>query len=61
MIFVISKSNINKKSNVNKLALIRIGIFITSMLFILAGVLRNEVGTVLKKAISICLECIGIG
>ena len=52
---------VNRKININKLGLIRIGILVTSMLFIMAGILRNEVGTVLKKAISICLECIGIG
>ena len=40
---------------------IRIGVFITSILFIFAGIFRNEVGIVLKKAINICLECIGIG
>lgn len=28
---------------------------------IAAGIYRDEVGTVLMKAIYICLECIGIG
>ncbi|WBW97770.1 CD1871A family CXXC motif-containing protein [Oceanirhabdus sp. W0125-5] len=32
-----------------------------SICFIVSGIYRNEVNTVLKKAINICLECIGIG
>ncbi|WP_392486501.1 CD1871A family CXXC motif-containing protein [Haloimpatiens sp. FM7315] len=37
------------------------GILFFSLVFILRGVYRGEVSTVLKKAINICLECIGIG
>ncbi|WP_273225707.1 CD1871A family CXXC motif-containing protein [Geosporobacter ferrireducens] len=37
------------------------GLFITSILFITFGVLRQEHWVVLKKAINICLECIGLG
>jgi hypothetical protein len=50
-----------KKSSIHKNGIVRIGVFITGILFIFAGILRNEVGIVLKKAVSICLECIGIG
>ena len=40
---------------------IRFGILIVSVLLITSGIYRNEVKTVFKKAINICLECIGIG
>jgi len=52
---------VNTRIIANKEGVIRIGIFITSILFIITGIFRNEVGIVLKKAINICLECIGIG
>ncbi|MCY6355688.1 CD1871A family CXXC motif-containing protein [Clostridium sp. ZS2-4] len=41
--------------------LLKYGILLMSVSFIAAGVYRNEVRVVLKKAINICLECIGIG
>lgn len=39
----------------------RILICITAAAFILIGVTRGEVALVLKKAVNICLECIGLG
>ena len=33
----------------------------TGLAFMAAGVLRDEAMTVLRKAIMICLECIGLG
>lgn len=36
-------------------------ILVLSISFICLGVMRNETSTVLKKAINICLECIGVG
>nr|WP_273227284.1 CD1871A family CXXC motif-containing protein [Geosporobacter ferrireducens] len=41
--------------------LTKYGVLLMSVLFISTGIYRNEVGIVLKKAINICLECIGIG
>lgn len=34
---------------------------VIAVVFILYGIFRSEVGTVLLKAVKICLECIGIG
>ncbi|MFR1519269.1 MAG: CD1871A family CXXC motif-containing protein [Clostridia bacterium] len=36
-------------------------ILIAGLLFILLGIFRGEIQTVLRKAVNICLECIGIG
>lgn len=47
-----------------KAFLIRYGglaLFILGALFLAIGVVRGEHLTVLKKAIRICLECIGLG
>lgn len=49
------------KVKIEKKGLIRYGILLMSILSISIGIYRNEVGIVLKKAINICLECIGIG
>lgn len=35
--------------------------FVLGALFLMFGIYRGEVAVVLKKAIYICLECIGIG
>ncbi|MGI6069706.1 MAG: CD1871A family CXXC motif-containing protein [Blautia sp.] len=44
------------KSNCAGLSILAAGV-----LFIGLGIFRGEVGTVLMKAVSICLECVGIG
>lgn len=41
--------------------IIRNIILIASICFIIVGIQRRETEIVLKKAIKICLECIGIG
>lgn len=42
----------------NKVALMLIA---AAVIFIILGVWREEYMTVIKKAVNICLECIGIG
>ncbi|WP_276510612.1 CD1871A family CXXC motif-containing protein [Paeniclostridium hominis] len=36
-------------------------LLLISIIFIYIGILRNEHLVVLKKAVKICLECIGVG
>lgn len=36
-------------------------LFVAAVVMIIVGVANGENGTVLQKAINICLECIGIG
>jgi len=40
---------------------IKYGILTVAVLFIIFGISREEHLVVLKKAINICLECIGVG
>lgn len=42
----------------NKAAFVIISV---AILFIAVGIWRGEVETVLRKAINICMECIGLG
>lgn len=47
-----------KKANI---PIVSISIFFVGVGFIILGMAREEHITVLRKAIAICLECIGIG
>jgi hypothetical protein len=41
--------------------IIRLGVLLICLAFIIGGLLREEHFMVLQKAASICLECIGVG
>lgn len=44
-----------------KLRCIQIGTAIVAVCFIILGIIREENVEVFKKAVQICLQCIGIG
>ncbi len=44
-----------------KVIWIRRALIAAAVGFLIFGISRGEAGTVLKKAVNICLECIGIG
>lgn len=41
--------------------IIKSSILVASIMFIFIGLFRKEQGTVIAKAINVCLECIGVG
>ena len=43
------------------LTIVRIALCLTAAAFLFYGVQRGEAAVVLKKAVNICLECIGLG
>ena len=50
-----------KPENTMILWAVRLLICAVAICFIVFGVRRGEVAVVLKKAVNICLECIGLG
>lgn len=40
---------------------VRLVLLVTSICFIVVGIIREEHLVVIKKAVKICLECIGVG
>lgn len=49
------------RSNPRVLAAVRIALLAAATVFIAVGISRGEAAIVLKKAVNICLECIGLG
>lgn len=47
--------------HLKRLNYLRAVVALTAIAFITVGILRKEHLVVLKKAVNICLECIGIG
>ena len=41
--------------------LVRLGLLGVAALLMVVGISRGEVAIVLKKAVNLCLECIGLG
>ena len=48
-------------SKKHALSALRIALLCMAAAFIVIGVTRGEVSVVFKKAVNICLECIGLG
>ena len=55
------KANKIANEKASKLTAIRIALLLLSCAFIAYGVSRGEIAIVFKKAVNICLECIGLG
>ena len=44
-----------------KKSIIAVSVIVLGIAFLAFGIYRGEVDVVLRKAVNICLECIGIG
>lgn len=58
---VYSKKIRTVRNLTSKARMFQIGISLVSILCLSVGVFRNEVDLIFRKAVNICLECIGIG
>lgn len=44
-----------------RINIIRVAIIFAAIAFIVVGIRRGEAGEIMRKAVMVCLECIGIG
>jgi hypothetical protein len=51
----------NRREKMNKKVYLQGALLLTGVLMVFFGIWRGEAGTVLSKAIRLCMECVGIG
>ena len=47
--------------SINRTQVLRAALIIAGIVFIVLGIMQGEQNVVMRKAVRICLECIGIG
>ena len=53
--------NFWRKQKMTKRACLLAGLFLVAAVFTVVGIVSGEPAVVLTKAVTICLECVGIG
>lgn len=47
--------------SLNKSIIIKVGVLLAGAALCVAGIMRGELTVIMRKAVVVCLECIGIG